>query len=279
MQLVFNELSEIPLCNNKSEAYERVEKFVATYKASHRFGFNIIRCQHGIDTIQLADDYTLGDYCNEPKFSRTVGTLLRGLFRAPYIEENSDEENFYIENDFALQKEGKTIKPYGLAAAYIYSTVSIGFLSDDFWQQPVFELMIYPSESIHEVYCLSKKEHLEDIKVIGFIENKQPILLIESDIAPKDKKCELRNDHGKDVLTRFSKLIFQSKYVESVINSMPFNRFERNFIRRIYPDGKIEIVLTKTDQGLGMIVQTTGRNLRETTEIARILESKFRNWP
>lgn len=277
MQLIFNELSEMPLCCNKAEAYERIDRFIATFKASRKFGFNIIRCRHGVDAIQLTDNYTLGDYCNEPRFSRTTGTLLRGLFRTPYIEENSDEENIYIENDFTLQKGSETIKPYGLAVAYIYSTTSIGFLSEDFWKQSVFNLIIHPSQRIEEVYCLSDGEHLKNKKVIAFIENKQPILLVESDIPPKDKKCELRNDHGKDVLVAFSERILQSKYVVSVINSLPFNQFERNFIRNVYPNGKIEIVLTKTDKGLGVIIQTTGRNIRETTEIARRLESKYNN--
>ncbi len=47
-----------------------------------------------------------------------------------------------------------------------------------------------------------------------------------------------------------------------------------NFIRRIYPNGLIEVVLFWTDAGLEMVIQTTGRNLRETEEIARLLEDE-----
>ncbi|MFV0501437.1 MAG: hypothetical protein ACK5MH_07620 [Bacteroidales bacterium] len=62
-----------------------------------------------------------------------------------------------------------------------------------------------------------------------------------------------------------------------MINSLPFNSACKNFIRKTYPDGKIEIVLTKTDKGLGIIIQTTGRNIRETNRIAEILEEEYCN--
>jgi len=63
--------------------------------------------------------------------------------------------------------------------------------------------------------------------------------------------------------------------VEGVVNSLPFNPKERGFIRRIHPDGRIELVLIWTDEGFGMVVQSTGRNLRETEAIARCLKDKY----
>ena len=41
------------------------------------------------------------------------------------------------------------------------------------------------------------------------------------------------------------------------------------------PNGLIEIVLPHTDKGLGLIVQTTGRNIRETEKIAEIIKNRF----
>lgn len=275
MELLFNELSETPLCHDKTNAYKRVDKFIATFKAADKFGFNIIRCENGVDSIKLTAGYTLGDYCNEPQHSRTIGALLRGLIRTPYIIENSEEEEQYIENCFVLQKESKTIEPYGLVVSYLHSVPAIGFLSEKFWEECIFNLTIYPSGSTAEVYCLSEEEHLENKQVIDFIEDKLPIQLIETNILPDKKKLGLRDDHGKDVLESFSKQILQSKYVTSVVNSLPYNPRERNFIRNIFHDGKVEIVLTGTDKGLGIVIQTTGRNKRETTRIAEILETKY----
>lgn len=162
MELLFNELSEMPLCHDKTNAYKRVDKFIATVKAADKFGFNIIRCESGIDSIKLTAGYTLGDYCNEPKHSRTTGALLRGLMRSPYIIDGSEEEDRFIENCFKLQKGSETIEPYGLAVSYLYSVPAIGFLSEKFWEECIFDLTIYPSGSTAEVYCLSKEEHLEN---------------------------------------------------------------------------------------------------------------------
>lgn len=115
---------------------------------------------------------------------------------------------------------------------------------------------------------------------IGFIiweewKNQQPIDLQKTPLKPDQKKISIRDDHGKDKLTDFAKKLINSEYVIEVINSLPFNPKETSFIRNILDDGKIEIVLHKTDQGLGLVVKTTGRNKRETEEIAKILEKNY----
>lgn len=73
----------------------------------------------------------------------------------------------------------------------------------------------------------------------------------------------------------FSRRLVQSPYVVAVVNSLPYNPAAGNFIRRVHPDGKIELVLVWTDAGLGLVVQSTGRNLRETQAIAEILKDQF----
>ena len=85
----------------------------------------------------------------------------------------------------------------------------------------------------------------------------------------------MRDDHGKDVLEAFAKRICKSPYVIKVINSLPFNPKERNFINKVYDDGRIEIVLTDTDKGLGMVLQSTGSNHRETLAIAKMLADEY----
>lgn len=277
MELIFNELSEMPLCPDRTKAFERVELFIETYKSiKYRFDYNKIRFHAGFESILLTADYSLNDYCNETKHYRTKGLLLRGLIRMPFIDDNTEEEEKYIESSFCLNKCGTIIKPYGLAAAFLYSEPAIGFLSEDFWKNCIFEMTVQKFyERTELVYCLSKPDHAQDTSVINFIEENLPIELLESRIKYADKRFELRDDHGKDKLTAFSKRIIASKYVNSVINSLPFNSSCNRFIKKIYPDGKIEIVLTDTDKGLGIIIQTTGRNLKETKAIADILGSEY----
>lgn len=92
---------------------------------------------------------------------------------------------------------------------------------------------------------------------------------------PEDKRIKLRDDHGKDILKAFSDRLVNSEYVIEIINSMPFNSKNRRFIHKIREDGIIEIVLPWTDEGHGIVVKTTGRNLRETERIAEILKDKY----
>jgi putative CRISPR-associated protein (TIGR02619 family) len=99
----------------------------------------------------------------------------------------------------------------------------------------------------------------------------------QDDTPPNQKVIKLRDDHGKDILQVFSEKICRSSYVKFVINSLPFNPKQINPIRRTYSDGKVEWVLTWTDAGLGICIQTTGRNLAETNSIAIHLKEKFSN--
>ena len=85
----------------------------------------------------------------------------------------------------------------------------------------------------------------------------------------------MRDDWGKDKLQAFSERLVNSPYVKGIINSLPYNPWDKEFIREVYDDGRIELVLTKEDKGLGLVLQSTGRNRRETKEIARILYEKY----
>ena len=64
---------------------------------------------------------------------------------------------------------------------------------------------------------------------------------------------------------------------ESVI-STNYKNFPRDVSageKVLLDDGKIELVLYWEDKGIGIIIQTTGRNYRETEEIARLLKKEF----
>ncbi|MCU0544434.1 MAG: putative CRISPR-associated protein [Oscillatoriaceae cyanobacterium Prado104] len=102
-------------------------------------------------------------------------------------------------------------------------------------------------------------------------------LIPQDDTAPDNKPIRLRDDHGKDVLQAFAEKIRRSNYVKEIINSLPFNSKQIDPIRRTKHDGTIEFVLTWTDRGLGLCIQTTGRNLAETNTIALHLAKKYKN--
>ncbi|SCY75249.1 hypothetical protein [Butyrivibrio sp. INlla14] len=93
--------------------------------------------------------------------------------------------------------------------------------------------------------------------------------------SPKNKKIKISDDHGKDVLYEFSRNLCNCDYVIEVVGSRPYAPREHSFIKNVYPDGTIDIVLAWTDKGLGIIVKTTGRTMRETSAIAEILKDKY----
>ncbi len=64
-------------------------------------------------------------------------------------------------------------------------------------------------------------------------------------------------------------------YVEGIINSLPFNPAQVKPIKSVKADGKVEIVLTDTDKGLGLVAKTTGRNLKETRWIANYIVKEY----
>lgn len=100
-------------------------------------------------------------------------------------------------------------------------------------------------------------------------------LVPKDDNDPEKKSISIRDDHGKDILQAFAKKICRSPYVKKVVNSLPFNPKQKNSIRRTKHDGTVEFVLIWTDAGLGLCIETTGRNLAETNTIALHLEKEF----
>lgn len=92
---------------------------------------------------------------------------------------------------------------------------------------------------------------------------------------PEDKKIHLRDDHGRDVLMRWAKKLVNNPYVEEIVNSLPFSPRTTNPIKKVYDNGLVDIVLTETDGGYGMVLKTTGRNRMETEEIVNILKSRY----
>ncbi|NEQ47564.1 MAG: putative CRISPR-associated protein [Leptolyngbya sp. SIOISBB] len=93
-------------------------------------------------------------------------------------------------------------------------------------------------------------------------------LVPQVETPPDQKPIKLRDDHGKDVLEDFAQKIRQYPYVTAIVNSLPFNPKALHPIRRAKPNGLIEFVLTWTDVGYGICIQTTGRTRAETNTVA-----------
>ena len=282
MELIFNELSTYHKSSNIYAANSTMEQLLKTCKAAKEYGFTKMRVSYDFEQLFLTNDYRILEWLNNRKVSPIYKSLLLGIKRYPYIEDGDEAiENQFISNYYYFN-ENDNSELYrkdveGLAVAFLLNTLSISLPSFEVWKKTKIELLekIEEKENIVYVKHISTAQHIEVHK--EWINENRPLTLIETDIQPSEKKINLRDDHGKNVLKHIALKLNMSPYVVETINSLPYNPNERNFIKMCYPDGKIEIVLTWVDEGFGIIIQTTGQNLQETNAIANILKEKYGN--
>lgn len=275
--LFLNEISIYPLADSFDEVWRRVNQFIRTYKARPGQVFTSrIRSDKYLGDIQLASDWTLQAFCNDPR-GRTLGTLLLGLTQHPYIENDSAQVEDYLHATFTILKDGQAVEVVGLAAAHLHDSIAIGFSSEPYWSKVVFDLTVktVDNEKVVSILCVSSPEHFNTAHFNEWRDERAEIVLLKTEIPCEEKKIHLRDDHGYDKLHAFAKRLIASPYVCEVVNSLPFNPSARDFVRAVKNDGLIELVLTSTDEGYGLVVRTTGRNQRETESIASLLQEQF----
>ena len=125
------------------------------------------------------------------------------------------------------------------------------------------------------VLNISSEKSFENAEIAYFVENMGEIKLVETPILPNDKSISLGSHHGTKPLEVLCNRLKENPYVVSMQSTDNSRGSSHKFIKNVFPDGKIEIVLFKTDSKYAVIVQTTGKNLRETKKIATILDKKY----
>lgn len=280
MDLIFNELSLHHKTGCQFEAKDLMRKLLFTCKAANTSDFKRLRVKENFFQLLISKNYMIVDWLNDCSVRNDYKTLLLGLKRYPFIEEGDENiENLFILNYYYLispeLKELHMKETEGLAVAFLYNTFSLSFATNELWGKTRIELLEKTDKQEKSVFVknISCPEHIESHR--EWIDSNRPVKLIKSDILPEEKIIHIRDDHGKDVLSKIAMKLIKSPYIVKIINSLPFNQKKRNIIRRIYPDGKIEIVLIWTNPGYGMIIQTTGRNLQETKKISEMIEKKL----
>lgn len=278
-QVCFNELSLTPLCTDKQEAEVRIRQYVEVLKCLYQQkGIKKVRYHENLVNIGLTEEMSLQDFCNlHPK--EPLSILLLSTFTMPQVDENDESAlEQYCDTKIDVYKDGEPQEADGFNAAYCQGTFCIGFRSEEFWANCLFPICIHGAAEKIQWACLSQTEHVTDP---GFLDwyaaTLQSISLeeCETEYQEKLRSIHLRDDHGKDVLEEHAKKLLHSPYVKSIINSLPFNSNTTRYIWQIKENGIINIVLHWTDNGYGMAIQTTGRNIRETQAIGKIIEEKY----
>jgi hypothetical protein len=275
---VFNELSLQHPFQTENEAIAAAEGFAKTAKKLQAKGLNKIRSEQNTREIFLWKQenqfLTLHEWLFDKRNDYSI--FLASMIIKPFIdEEDSDKEQQYMQNDFTLESNGLPCP--GLAAAYLYDTLSLSFANGATWQTNDISICVTPNtgtkktKKVEIVKNVYSENCLEDTAIQNFIQQRS-VSLKQTDIAPQDKDLHLSPHHGQKELQDFWERLRESPYVVSAKSTKWGGK---QFIRKTHSSGEIEIVLTETQKSYALMVQTTGKNIWETKAIAEKLKNQF----
>lgn len=281
MNLTFNEISFQPYVGNGHVLKSKFLNLVKTYKElKTNYGFNHLVFPSAIANFKVLSHQNTYEWLSSlnGKDKEDILIYIKKPFSNDVLDgQMEDLDAYYFENIILGIKSTNCI---GLGLAHLQNTATISLDSDNFWHSDSIEIIrVYEENNDLASEC----HHVRNVVLSSnlstefkeFAESILKIEMVETSLSPEEKPIRFRDDHGQDVLMAFAKRIRKSPYITQIINSIQFNRQTVRFIRRIFEDGKIEIVLHWEDDGYGMVIQTTGRNYRETEAIAVLLKNEY----
>ena len=279
MNLAFNELSFQPMVDNEHLLKDKLIMAANVLKlANTNYGFSHIVFPNHLGEIKVVGDKTFYEWAyaipHQGDKNKILALTNKKQFTNDVLKDQVVDLNAYYFENSELGIEQTYC--HGLATAHLTETAAISLCTHTFWEQNTIGFFKENLVTEHvRAYNICLDSSFEDEILDTYLGNIAKIELIKTTLMPDEKSHHFRDDHGTDVLTAFANRLKNSEYIISIINSLPFNSQITQFIRRIHPDGKIEIVLYWEDKGYGMVVQTTGRNFRETKAIAQKLKDKY----
>ena len=279
MYLAFNELSVLPLQVNDHILLKHFEDLSETFKqVSNLYGFKQVLYPSDLSGFQVTESKNMAQWV-ESLPTKERNKIFTVIYRKPFLNDILEEKETEIYSYFFENKNPDIEQQYckGLATAYLLEIPSISLNNHIFWKKHKINFYKEEADATTEVEVnnISTIESIANKTTQEYLESFANLELHKSDLHFSEKKIHFREDHGIDVLKRFANRIVNSDYVVEVVNSLPFNSHISRFIKNVYKNGQIEIVLYWEDAGYGMLVQTTGRNYRETEAIAEILKTEF----
>ena len=179
------------------------------------------------------------------KLDLSIIEKLKEVFE--YIEENTGIE----ENNPLLIKVKNTLSPQEqqqieyLFEEYEYNILTTSLIGDILWEE---------------------------------FKEKQEIKLGKCNLGYEQKinNSNWGRHHGNDKVEKFGKKLLKNKYVCKIINSAEYEPNKNNFIVEIEPQNQTGVIKIKIPSEIyTLLVQTTGKNKKETFEIAKILEEEY----
>lgn len=240
-----------------------------------------IQTQTKLKHICCNDREKIRNLCLQQK-NGILTQMFYAVFIGPYIQEDfeksSDEERF-LGSCFTISVGEQELSCQDLGCAVMKDSVSVGLPSAPFWEKMEYEIIETSNsdKKIHKILCLTQRPHTTDQRFTSWREKFFDSEPEKTQLSPEQKEIKLRDDHGKDILDSFAQKIIHSPYIIKIVNSLPFAPSQKQFIvpRQSFENGLIRICLHWTDQGLGMVLQTTARNKVQAEKIARELADLY----
>lgn len=290
---VFNELTFTPLCISDDEVEARIDGFANLLRKLKNYGITHVRVEEKFNQIPLKKDYSLNDlylrdYLSKDSAKRNRSYLLAGMLRHPSLTEDIERDFYGSEDDISKVENClcTSITPVrdsiGLFVASILNSFAVGFkqswIADERSKACEIEIVFEDkSKNVKKtVFCATEENDDQHPMFVDLMSSQPDLCVVSCDETPEKKVNRFPTHHGMNECKEYAEQIAKCKYVTKVFNTIDHNADENAFIHRILDNGIIEIRMTWTTRGLGLVLGTTGRNKVETTWIAKYLEEKYK---
>lgn len=283
MELVFNEMSFLPYSENDAILKECFINMLKLYdKTKTDYGYKHLVFPSNIGEIKVTSEKTFAQWAYSIPHQGDKNKVLSVPFVRPFANDLLEDKIKELHKYYYSNTEASIDEEYciGLATAFLKQRIAISLATHSCWGSTkiIFKEIINDDFDTKDISVnnITLESHLQNDVVRNELMYSGVITLEKCAIPADSKALKLSGDHhGNQKLEAFAKKLFKNEYVVSVINNIDFSPKAIKLIKNILPDGKIEIVLHWESAGYGMVIQTTGKNYRETEAIAEILRQEF----
>ena len=243
--------------------------------ASGVTGIRVVADRKTTDALGLA----MSEGCDREQLVR-FGTF----FTNPYeSEELVRAEDYFKGVEYSIgDSDDDYVECRMLGWAAHERTLAVGFYSSPRWGRACYrirQLSLESGETEIEAICVTKKVHLEEVKVRSRIASLRDFEHVDIPApcakAPSEKHIKVQMHDGKDVVLAFAEKLCRHELVQGVIDTIAFDSTTSRFVIKYYEDGVVDLRMHWTPKGFGLKVQTTARGLEQTRLVAEILEEAF----
>lgn len=278
MYAYFNEMSVIGLSYD-DDLDVVIRGYANLLNETMAQGFSAVKYEFGLEGVILPQAMTLKDYCVSHNGKGQPLKVILSTARKPYIEDDDEQVAGYIELEDCkvCVSDGNMMDCYGIAAAYLYGSICVGFNTSP-WDKVEYTLrmVIGGKVKFSSVYCLTKPEDFENPSVLDWLNERLDPKLEYTALLPIEKSIKLSPHHGYSELFQLSKKLVKERYIIEVVNSIDHNGYTTSFVSNLPIEfDMLDLTLVDSDRGYSLRVRTVARNKREQKYIAKLLTEKY----